>query len=142
MGKPGRPKLQLDENLIHSLASKGCSNAEIATILSRIEKKKITANVLVAKRSDTLEQGRADMRRSLREAQIALTEGNKPNPVMLIWLGKQYLGQADKVESNNKQLLQIESGEIWKSAFGTTPGRPLPIPKSVAAKPKPSETVQ
>ena len=132
MPKAGRPKLALDENLIYSLASKGCSDSEIRTIIEKYEGQKVSMDVLLKKRSQTIEQGRADMRRSLREAQIAMTQGEKPNPIMMIWLGKQYLGQADKVEANNKQVLQITSAEIWQSAFGTVGGRAVQVPKGVA----------
>ena len=68
-----------------------------------------------------MDQGRADMRKSLREAQFAMTQGPKANPIMMIWLGKQYLGQADKVEGSNKQVLQINAPAIWKDAFGVVP---------------------
>lgn len=137
--KRGRPKIQMDENLIYQMASKGCNDQDICSVLSNIEGKKISLEILRAKRSNVLEQGRASMRRRLHELQQELA-GAK-NPVMLIWLGKQHLGQADKVEANNKQVLQIQAADVWKSAFGTTPSKSVSLPKGVAGESEPPQVV-
>jgi hypothetical protein len=115
----GRPKLQMDERLIFELASKGCTDQDICYILGNLEGHRVPLDKLREKRQDILDQGRAAMRRTLHTLQQELA-GAK-NPIMLIWLGKQHLNQADKVESNNKQVLQLQSGELWKAAFGSVP---------------------
>lgn len=57
--------------------------------------------------SDALKKGREKGRASLRRAQYLMAVGNitpdgevivPPHPTMQIWLGKQYLGQADRQE--------------------------------------------
>jgi len=140
-----RKPLKIDETLVEMLAAKGCTDHEIATILTKQAKSLGTADVdvesLRRKASHIIEHGRAMMKRKIREAQIALTEGDKPNPVMLIWLGKQYLGQADKVEGTNRQFLQIQSGEVWRSAFGVAPGRPVQVSKGVDEGDQPAKAV-
>ena len=118
----GRPKrAQIPENLVEMFASKGCTDKEISTLISATIGQKVTMEELQRRCGDVIELGRARMRKGLKEAQIAMTQGDKPNPIMLIWLGKQYLGQADKVESNNKQLLEVTVPELWTSAFGVIP---------------------
>lgn len=44
---------------------------------------------------------------SLRRAQIKKATTGKMDTTMLIWLGKQYLGQTDKVETENVERVQI-----------------------------------
>ena len=134
-------KKAIPENLVESMAAKGCDDADIAPIISDILGQTVTVEELRKKCGHSIELGRAKMKRKLKEAQIALTEGEKPNPVMLIWLGKQYLGQADKVEANNRLVLQEKSGEVWRAAFGTSPGRTLPVSKILAPGPEPAEGV-
>ena len=141
----GRPKLRLDPVLVETLASKGCNDTEIALILTKVNGHTVSIDRLRQKCSKELEYGRAMMRRLLREAQIATAQGTKdrkPNAIMQIWLGKQLLGQADKVEATNRTLVKITAGETWESAFGTAPGRTLPVPKELVKEPKPSQTVQ
>jgi hypothetical protein len=51
-----------------------------------------------------LVKGREALKQSLRRAQ--LTVALNGNPTMLIWLGKQYLGQSENtLETNENQIL-------------------------------------
>lgn len=70
------------------------------------------------------EKGSALARISLRRAQYQLAMGDKPNPIMLIWLGKQVLNQADKIESKVEERASFVvelpppmSPDEWKAAF-------------------------
>ena len=46
---------------------------------------------------------RVEQRQQLREAQWQSAIDDK-NPIMLIWLGKNELGQTDKIETTEKQI--------------------------------------
>ncbi len=76
---------------IYELASIGCTDREIARWFDMDE------NTLRYNFSDILEKGREDLKHSLRRAQIKLAL--QGNAVMLIWLGKNLLGQSDTPEN-------------------------------------------
>jgi hypothetical protein len=86
----GRPKKEIDYDKVEKLASIHCTQEEIATILE------LSVDTLqrdpefcgIYKRG--LEKGRASLRRMQWKAAEA---GDK---TMLVWLGKQILGQRDK----------------------------------------------
>jgi hypothetical protein len=89
--KGGRPRIKLDVEQIEKLASIGCTTQEIGVVLG------CSDNTLERNYMQVLELGRAKMRMSLRRMQIkAAQEGNG---TMMVWLGKQYLDQADKSEN-------------------------------------------
>jgi DNA-binding CsgD family transcriptional regulator len=85
------PKREIDEETIEEMASKGLTNGEIVSILK-------CSNTTILRYKEALALGRANMRMSLRrrQVQIALEADPKIAITMLIWLGKQYLGQSDK----------------------------------------------
>jgi hypothetical protein len=72
---------------VYKLAALGCSNNEIARWFD------IDENTLTYNFSETIAKGKDDLKNSLRRAQIKLALGG--NAVMLIWLGKNLLGQSD-----------------------------------------------
>lgn len=72
---------------IYELASIGCTDREIARWFD------VDENTLRYNFSDILEKGREDLKHSLRRAQIKLALSG--NAVMLIWLGKNILGQQE-----------------------------------------------
>ncbi len=90
--KRGRPKIQIDYEKAEKLAHILCTQSEIASILG------VSLTVLehdpefqrIHKKG--MESGHA----SLRRMQYKAAEAG--NPTMLIWLGKQHLGQRDKME--------------------------------------------
>jgi hypothetical protein len=100
----GRPKAQLDEDRIKKLASIGLSVAEIAAV-EGVNKKTIERRCL-----DVVENGRLNMNASLKRKQYDMAVNNG-NVAMLIWLGKQYLGQRDKSDQNIDGGFNITIGE-------------------------------
>lgn len=100
--KGGRPKSKIDPEAVERLAAVGCSGEEIATTLG------CSRETLYARFSDSLEKGHTHQRVSLRQKQYQLAlEGDR---TMLVWLGKQYLGQKDKREETYEQIgvVQVE----------------------------------
>lgn len=85
-----RPKKVFDKELVEKLASILCTNQEIAAVVG------VSNDTIERRCKEELEKGREKGRASLRRMQWALAE--KGNCAMLIWLGKQYLGQKDKVD--------------------------------------------
>ena len=98
-----RPRKQLDTGLIEKLASIGCSIEEIAS--------QVNASVatLYRRYEAAIKKGHQLRNISIRQMQwLAAMDGNT---TMLIWLGKQYLGQADKQEVK-EQRLEIGYGSL------------------------------
>lgn len=98
--KPGRPRLQISEKQVYSLASLGCTNVEIATVLG------CSDDTLVNNYSEPLKKGRENLKKSLRKFQF--DSAKKGSVAMQIWLGKQYLGQRDKQEIETVSLTERE----------------------------------
>lgn len=96
--KVGRPKKELDIDMIEKLASIFCTNEEIATIVG------CHSDTLADNFSEYLKKGRDKGKMSLRRMQWEKAQSG--NTTMLIWLGKQMLGQRDKIETseNNEPL--------------------------------------
>ena len=92
----GRPKTKIDKDQVRALAEIQCSWAEIASVL------KTSRQVLQKRFNRVVEEGWLSGRMSLRREQMKAAMAG--NVVMMIWLGKQYLGQADKLESNNVNI--------------------------------------
>tara|TARA_R110000796_G_scaffold94486_1_gene199354 strand:+ start:2728 stop:3114 length:387 start_codon:yes stop_codon:yes gene_type:complete len=99
----GRPAFTLtDEQFktIEGMARIQCTQVEICDIFEVTEK---TLNVALKKHSGTtfsqlIKKNASHGKASVRRGQWKLAT-EKLNPTMLIWLGKQHLGQTDKVES-------------------------------------------
>jgi len=98
----GRPRLELDEGVIARLAARGCSTRAIAEIMDCSE--------------DTMQRNYAALIRcswvggkiGLRCAQFELAM--KGSARMLIWLGRQYLGQ-----TNNGKRIDDDEPELKPS---------------------------
>lgn len=88
--KPGRPRKQIDENLLFRLARIHCTLPEIAAALD------ISVRTLRSNYCRTIKRGRKAGKASLRRVQYRMAL--KGNPTMAIWLGKQLLGQRDRHE--------------------------------------------
>ena len=93
--KSGRPRLEFDLRQVEQLAAIMCTDAEMAGVLgchvdTITERKKEEAF------SGALEKGRASGKASLRRLQWNTAKGGSTG--MQIWLGKQWLGQRDKLE--------------------------------------------
>src|ERR1700722_2286745 len=89
----GRPRKQIDEKQIESLAGIGCTVAEIAAVLG------VSKDTLERNYAALIEKGRELAKCSLRRMQFKSAEAG--NVTMQIWLGKQLLGQRDRTEQEH-----------------------------------------
>ena len=86
-----RPKkYNLDTDKVEQLAGFGCTNREIASFFDCSE------TTLTRNYGDFLIKGREKGKIRLRQLQWRAAE--RGNTTMLIWLGKQVLGQSEKTE--------------------------------------------
>jgi hypothetical protein len=95
-----KKEILTNEQTIESLAKCGLTNKEIAESLGYDE------NTLKRNFEIFLTKGRANLKERLRKKQIEVALDG--NVVMLIWLGKQYLGQADKIEETGDYKITFE----------------------------------
>ena len=94
---PGRPKkYNLDTKQVEQLAGFGCTDTEIASFFD------ISRTTLERNYEHYMTKGRESGKIRLRQYQWA--SAKKGNVAMLIWLGKQLLGQSDKQEINHVDL--------------------------------------
>ena len=105
----GRPKKEYkyDKALIKDLASVFCTQEEIASIMG--------VSYRTLQRDEEFcrlyEIGRNDAKNSLRRAQF--NSALKGNATLLVWLGKQYLGQKDIITVGNND--EIEDDPLTKA---------------------------
>jgi hypothetical protein len=83
----GRDKKVIPPPQVEELASLGCTDRDIANFFG------IKEDTLRYNFTDNLIKGREELKVSLRRAQLKLALSG--NAVMLIWLGKNILGQQD-----------------------------------------------
>ena len=94
-----RPKkYDIDTKEVQKLAKYGMTNVEIADFFGCDE------SLIRKSYSEYLTKGRAEMKLRLRQLQWKSAE--KGNAVMLIWLGKQILGQSDIPVGEDSQPLE------------------------------------
>lgn len=105
MAKAGRPKKQIDYQSVEKLASIFCTEEEISYFLD--------ISVRTLQRDPEFcriyKKGAQVARMSLRRKQYKLAE---KNAAMAIFLGKQYLGQTDKVETSIVSIDETTRNEI------------------------------
>jgi hypothetical protein len=96
---PGRPRKQIDLYMLEKLAFVHLPNIDIAYCLG-ISKKTFERRKKMAAVAEALDRGRARGRGRLlvRQMEIALAG----HPTMLIWMGKQVLGQKDIVTNEHR----------------------------------------
>jgi hypothetical protein len=101
----GRRKKPVDPNHVEQLAAIFCTKVEMSSVLG------VHKRTLEKRFGAVIAAGRAKGRMSIKRAQykVAVT---KENTQMLIWLGKQHLGQADKIENNNKNEASFQSEQV------------------------------
>lgn len=101
----GRPKKEIDADQVFELASIMCTMIEMAAVLD------CSVDTLENRFSDVIKRGREVGKQSLRRLQYKSAQTG--NTTMLIWLGKQYLGQTDKLPEFSKlsdaELVQLIS---------------------------------
>ncbi len=93
-----------EEITIQKLAGYGLTNKEIAEALGYDD------NTLKRNFEIFLIKGRGNLKERLKRKQISVAM--QGNVTMLIWLGKQYLGQAEKIEESGDYNLKIERTEV------------------------------
>ena len=85
----GRPKIAIDYNLVYKLAKRFATQEDIADIIG--------CSVRTLQRDTEFcrifKKGKDQVFKNLRVSQYK--HALKGNPTLLIWLGKQYLGQTD-----------------------------------------------
>ena len=104
-----RPPARIDLDELEKLASIHCTDEEIAAFFG-IRRETFSRRKKGAV-LETVERGRAKGRASLRRLQWAAAQ--KGNTGMLIWLGKQLLGQRDetKVEHSGEMTVNDNSAK-------------------------------
>jgi len=104
-----RPKLEINYDLVRELALIQCTQDEISSILHisdvTLRKNKMFLDIY----KEAQEQGKKSLRR--KQFDVAMTG----NTSMLIWLGKQYLGQTDKSDST---ITGQQTVVMWSDDFG------------------------
>lgn len=129
--KKGRPVIELDWTKVGKLCEIHCTEAEIANVMGcsvdTLERRiKEYFGITFAEYFD---QKAAKGRASLRRKQFAAAL--RGNTTMLIWLGKQVLGQRDKVEQltlNDPLLDLVEEIRRQGDVINATPSDEDPIP--------------
>lgn len=103
--KPEKQKRVIDLEQVKELCRIGCTMEEMSGILA-------VSQAWIADERDqnpafalAMDMGYADMRQSLRRAQVAMALNG--SAAMLIWLGKQHLGQSDRQVSENTTQINI-----------------------------------
>jgi len=100
---PNRKVVPPDE--VYKLAALGCTIEEMA------EWFQVNRETLKYNFSEYIEKGRAQLKYRLRRAQIQTALSG--NPTMLVWLGKNILGQSDNpIDSSANQPLPWDSKDI------------------------------
>lgn len=99
-----RPKKVISEDQVKSLAGINCSYEEMAAVL------RCSEDTLQRRYAAVIKEGRSTGRMSLKRKQWEMAMGG--NITMLIWLGKQLLGQTDKreyeVQAQTKSEVEIK----------------------------------
>lgn len=100
--KGGRPRKEIDMKLVENLANIQCTQEEIAYAMD------CSVDTLMRQPgfAEIYKKGKEAGKSSLRRTQWKLAQNNT---TMAIWLGKQYLGQTDKIENVDDQKITIVS---------------------------------
>jgi len=104
----GRPRKVLTEEIKKSVIlglSLGCTVQEVSANTG------VSVSVLYANFKNVIKTGMDSFKGNLKKAQAKAALGG--NPALLIWMGKQYLGQKDRHEGSN--LPQADWENIGKT---------------------------
>ena len=98
--KSGRPPVEIDLAKLQQYGELGCTNRELALLFGVTER-----TVELKRQKDenfrtALERGHAKANASLRRKQMELALAG--DRTMLIWLGKQRLGQKEKIDHTSE----------------------------------------
>ena len=97
--KVGRPRLEIEPREVIEMATIGCTLPEMARFF------RCSEDTLRNNYSTQISQGRSNLVKSLRRKQ--LERAMHGSDMMLIFLGKNYLAQAEKAENKNETTVQI-----------------------------------
>ena len=89
----GRPKKELDEDVIAKLSQIGCTQEEIGAVVG------ISARTLQRRYADLVAENKNKGKASLRK--VLWKKALKGDPKLLIWLSKQELGMQDRVHTTS-----------------------------------------
>ena len=105
----GRPRKEIDQNTFEGLCEIQCTLEEIAGVLRVSEDtvERWCQRTYELRFTDTYKKFSAHGKTSLRRHQFEVAA--KGNATMLIWLGKQYLGQSDR------PIAEEDEESTWKS---------------------------
>lgn len=99
-----RPKKKVDREMLMALAERGLTQGEIAAVL------KVSIDTIQRRYHNDFIQGAEKARASLRRKQFEVAMAG--NPTMLIWLGKQILGQKDEVQHSGDVGVTMRREEL------------------------------
>ena len=102
MARPKKYNIDVDQ--VEKLAGLGCTNIEIASFFG------CTDSLIRKNYSEYVLKGKENGKIRLRQWQMKSAQ--KGNVAMLIWLGKQMLGQSDKQEITTTELPEGFSVEL------------------------------
>ena len=89
----GRPKKELDEEVIARLSQIGCTQEEIGSVVG------ISARTLQRRYADLVAENKNKGKASLRK--VLWKKALKGDPKLLIWLSKNELGMVDKIHTTS-----------------------------------------
>jgi len=107
----GRPKSKVDREQVIELASFSLTNSEIAQAL------KTSPDTLERRFHNDLIKGREKAKASIRRKQFEIATAG--NVTMLIWLGKQLLGQKDQVGITGEVGVTMRREEVLAKLTAT-----------------------
>ena len=94
----GETSAVVDPETVYKLALMGANNTEIAEWFG------VTEQTVRYRFSEYLAKARSSLKIKLRRAQLKVAIENE-NPTMLIWLGKQLLGQSENIASAESEKI-------------------------------------
>ena len=89
----GRPKKELDKDIIANLSQIGCTQEEIGSVVG------ISARTLQRRYADLVEENKNIGKASLRKRMWKCALNGNPN--MMVWLSKNALGMKDRTVTEN-----------------------------------------
>lgn len=98
MAKMGRPLAVIDLDVAEKLGQIQCTHKECAAFMGIPEGTLANREDFTTAYKKGLEVGKISLRR------LQFKQAEK-SPAMAIWLGKQYLGQTEKFEATNEELI-------------------------------------
>jgi hypothetical protein len=107
--KPGRPRVEIDLEQFKALAELCPTEEEIGAFFG-VDRRTVTRRLKEPAYRQALDEGKATRRTSLKRAQYKAAIGG--NTTMLIWLGKQELGQRDQIDVSGPEGKPIQHEHV------------------------------